>query len=509
MKKKMKKFIRFLISKNAILLIALFLQIVFLVSLLFFANKFSTKVIGGTITIIAFFVALLINNSNKHWDIKLAYIMMLVLFPFYTTLSLCLEYIGMGHKKFKKHLKKLYLNVAPLKQDENAMKALENDQHLGIVSYLKNTCGFPVYQNTQTHYFSTGVDQFEDMVKEIQNAKKFIFLEYYIISHGIFLDTIVEELKKKVKEGVEVRFMYDGTSSISKIPHGFAKQMQKAGLKCKMFMPVRAIISTEQNNRDHRKLLIIDNKFCFTGGINLADEYINYVQPYGYWKDAGIKLEGEAVTSLTQMFLKMWNFKQKQIENFEYYLNPHKVESDGFVLPFGDHPHDNEHVSKSVLLYHIINAKKYIHIATPYLILDDEIISAITNSAKRGVEVSILTPNIPDKRIVFWITQTNYRLLIKAGVNIYQYTPGFVHAKLFVCDDNIATIGSVNIDYRSMLLNFENQIWLHNNSSVEEIEEDFQYLFKQSVKIDTEKYKKINIFKRFIGRLFKIFTPLI
>lgn len=490
------------------LLLSLALQIALTIGVYSLTNIYLTKLLGGTVTIFAFLLAIYINSTSKHPDTKLAYIILLVLFPLYGTLTYFFSWLGMGNKKFKKHIKRMELQTTPLKQNEELLDSLPESRIKGIANYMYNTQHFPCYTQTKCTYFSSGENMYKDILKELKNAEHFIFLEYYIIQHGKMLDSIVSILKQKVKDGVEVRFMYDGTSSIAKIPHKFAKEMNKAGINCKMFMPVRAILSTEQNNRDHRKLLIIDNKTCFTGGINLADEYINEAQPYGYWKDVGIKLKGQAVTSFTQMFLKMWNFKQKNIEHFEPYLIEYFEENDGIIIPFGDHPHDNDDISKTLILHILANAKKYVHIATPYLILDDDLRNAIISTAKKGVDISIVTPNTPDKKIIYLATQSNYKPLINAGVKIYQYLPGFIHAKMIISDNKSAMLGTVNFDYRSLFLNFENAVYLYQNSKIIDMEEDYRKIVSESKLITKQEYKKINPFKRFFGKLIKIFTPL-
>ena len=509
MKNKLKKFARFIFSRNTFLLISLLLQIALLVFMYSVANKYTTKILGGASSIIAFIFALLINNSNMHPDTKLAYVIILVLFPIYGTLTFILSFCTRGDFKFQKYLKKLSKNINPLEQNEEVLNNLESQKEKGIANYLYNSCGFPIYQNTDCTYYKSGEELFDAMLKKIENAEKFIFLEYYIVQNGKLLSTLIKTLKKKVDEGVEVRLMYDGTSSIAKIPHSFVKKINRLGINCKMFMPVRAMLSTEQNNRDHRKLCIIDNKIAFTGGLNLADEYINATHPFGYWKDVGIQIEGQAVSTFTSMFLKLWNFKQKKIEDFTPYLSTQfKVKSNGNFIPIGDHPHDNEDVSKTLILHLLSNARNYVHITTPYLVLDDEMRSALCNCSKKGVEVCIIVPSIADKKAIYSVTQSNFKPLIEAGVKIYKYIPGFIHAKSIVCDDTVAVLGTVNLDYRSLYLNFENSVYISNNSHVIEIEQDFKQSKNESILIDISNYKKINLFSRFIGRLLKILAPL-
>lgn len=509
MKKNIKKFIRFVFSKNMFLLVSLVLQLAFIIGVYFITNNYVTKILGSAVTIFAFFVALIIDNSNLHCDIKLAYIIILVLFPFYGTLTYLLGLLGMGNQKFKRHLRRIDLQTSPLKQPLNVVDSIENITAKGVSYYMLNSCHFPTYQNTNANYFKSGEEQFEQMLKDLRKAKNFIFLEYYIIQHGEMLDSIMEILTSKVQEGVEIRFLYDGTSSIAKIPHSFVRKANKLGIKCKMFMPVKALLSTEQNNRDHRKLLIIDNKIAYTGGANLADEYINKTKPFGYWKDVGIKIEGEAVISFTQMFLKMWNFKQREIEDFTPYLSHETCEGNGYFIPICDHPHDGEDVSKTLILQILANARDYVHITTPYLIIDDELRNALCTTARRGVDVKIITPSRPDKKLIFYVTQTNYKQLIENGVKIYQYLPGFIHAKMIVSDNQHAVLGTVNLDYRSLFLNFEDAVYIYKNDQIDKIASDFDETLINCKQITKIEYRKINIIKRFIGRILKPITPLL
>lgn len=509
MKAKIKKVIRSIFSRNTFLLLSVLAQIALFIATYVIAEEYATKILGGTISILAFFVALIINNSDLHPDIKISYLITLVLFPLFGMLIYLLSIVGTGKRKYRKYLAMFNKKIEPLKQNHEVIEQIESQQTKNIANYLYGSCNFPIYQNTDCKYFKTGEEQFIEMLKDLKEAQHFIFLEYYIIENGFVLNSIMQILEEKVKQGVEVRFMYDGTSSIAHIPHSFCRKTNKLGIKCKMFMPVRAIISTEQNNRDHRKFCIIDNKIAYTGGLNLSDEYINKKKLFGHWKDVGVRIEGEAVSSCTRMFLKMWNFKQKEIEDFSPYLNvTHTATSDGFFIPIGDQPHDQENVSKSLIIHALSTAKKYVHITTPYLIIDDELRNTLCSTAKRGVDVKIITPAVPDKKTIFYVTLSNYYSLIQAGVKIYQYTPGFIHAKMIVCDDIEAIVGTINLDYRSLYLNFENCIYAYNHKSILVMEEDFNNTINDCKIIDISAYKKINIFKRFIGRLLKIFAPL-
>ena len=322
---------------------------------------------------------------------------------------------------------------------------------------------------------------------------------------------MLEILKEKAAAGVEVRFMYDGMCSISLLPPDYPKKIRRFGIQCKMFSPIRPVLSTTQNNRDHRKIGVIDGKTGFTGGINLGDEYINRKERFGYWKDTAVMIKGDAVQSLTMLFLQMWNVSELKKEKFEPYLTTMAKElkpETGFVLPYGDSPYDHENVGEEVYVHILNHAKKYVHIMTPYLILDNGMLDTLTRAAKSGIEVCIIMPHIPDKWYAFAVAKTYYRELIEAGVNIYEFTPGFVHAKVFVSDDDTATVGTVNLDYRSLYLHFENAVLLQRCRAVSDIREDFDELFPVCREV-TEKYRSKRSAVLKIGQcVLRLFAPL-
>lgn len=328
----------------------------------------------------------------------------------------------------------------------------------------------------------------KSLKKQLNAAEKFIFMEYFIVDNGVMWETLLEILERKAKEGVEVRFMYDGMCSISRLPYNYPKILESKGIKCKIFSEIRPILSTYQNNRDHRKICVIDGEVAFTGGVNPADEYINEKERFGHWKDTAIMLQGEAVQNFTILFLQMWNVTERRKENYEQYLTTKSREFRrelGYVLPYGDSPFDDEDVGKEVYLHILNHAKKYVHIMTPYLVLDNETLTNLTYAAKCGIEVIIIMPHIPDKWYAFVVAKTHYEELIEAGVQIYEYTPGFVHAKVFVSDDDTATVGTINLDYRSLYLHFECGAFIYNNQVVRDIEKDFEHIKKMSACHDT------------------------
>ena len=380
-----------------------------------------------------------------------------------------------------------------------------------LASYVSDKGGFPVFDNSKVEYFPLGEDKFKALVEELEKAQKFIFMEYFIVAEGRMWNTILEILKRKVKEGVEVRFMYDGTCTVSLLPHSYPKKLEAYGIRCKVFNPIKPALSTTQNNRDHRKIVVIDGHTAFTGGINLADEYINEKERFGHWKDTAVMVKGEAVRSFTWMFLQLWGYNVKD-ENYEKYLDIEQpvcpVSRRGYVIPYGDSPLDTENVGELVYMDILNTARDYVHIMTPYLILDNEMITALTYAAKRGVDVKIIMPGIPDKTYAFALAKTYYPELLRAGVKIYQYEPGFVHAKEFTSDGNKAVVGTINLDYRSLYLHFECAVYMYQVDEIARIEDDFQATLQECREITLEEYKKEKLSTRFYGRMLRLIAPL-
>ena len=389
----------------------------------------------------------------------------------------------------------------------------QHPRHAARARYIETLDGMPVWTNTETKYFRIGEEMFDSMCKELRRAQKFIFLEYFIIEEGHMFHQIEDILEKKVKEGVEVRLIYDDVGCIGTLPPRYYKQLQKKGIKCAAFNPFRPLLSVIMNNRDHRKIFVVDGAVGFTGGINLADEYINEVKRFGYWKDTGVRIEGEAVWSLTSMFLSMWNYIVHSTEDYSRFMPAQHqkapFENDGFVQPYGDSPLDHENVGENIYLNIINRAKNYVYIFTPYLIIDHEMLTALCNAAKDGVDVRIVTPGIPDKKMIFLLTQSYYAPLIQSGVKIYQYTPGFIHAKCFVCDDEIATVGSVNLDFRSLYLHFECGVFFYRSAVVAQVKEDCLNTFACSEQMTAEFCRNRPVPVRLLQSVLRLLAPLL
>ena len=371
-------------------------------------------------------------------------------------------------------------------QDEKIKKEIES-QNNGKINYLMNYLNFPVTKNNNINYYKLGELAYPEMLKELKNAKKFIFLEYFIIKNGTMWSEILKILEEKAKEGLDVRLIYDDMGCIALLPTSYPKQMKEKGIKCIAFNKLNPFLGVIMNNRDHRKITVIDGKIGFTGGYNLANEYFGFSHPYGEWKDTGIRLEGDAVRSLTITFLEMWNAIKKNLPS-DRSFEPYKAVQHGYVQPYADSPLDDEQVGEEVYISMANKAEHYCWFITPYLIITDELSHALSLAAKRGVDVRIITPGIPDKKMVYSVTRSFYHQLVSSGVHIFEWTPGFCHAKMSIADDRMATCGTINLDYRSLYHHFENGCFMVDCPAVMDIKHDFRHTFSQCRDV-TEKYK--------------------
>ncbi|MCL2232542.1 MAG: cardiolipin synthase, partial [Treponema sp.] len=381
------------------------------------------------------------------------------------------------------------------------------------VYYLQEYAGFPVYKHTLTTYFDSGESFFAQALEELEKAEHYIFLEFFILRQGKMLDPILDILEKKARQGLDVRFIYDDLGCFMSLPPNFKQILERRGIKCMVFNPFKPILSSHQNNRDHRKIISIDGKVAFTGSMNLADEYINALERFGHWKDSAIMLQGEAAWSLTLIFLHMWNLERRKSEQDEAALfypwkeGACRIESDGYVQPYADSPIDKENVGEHVYIQIINNAKEYVYINTPYLVVDDDLLSALTLSAKSGVDVRIITPYRWDKWIVSVVSRSYYRQLIEEGVKVYEYSAGFNHSKTFVSDDRVATVGTTNLDFRSLYLHFECGVWMYKTKSVAKVKEDFLNTLPACKEITLKDCSR-NAVQRIIQDVLRIFAPL-
>ena len=398
-----------------------------------------------------------------------------------------------------------------LKQDFKADTLLEaGEDAVNQACYLERAAHCPVYRNSSAEYFEIGEHYFQRLLEELEKAERYIFLEFFIIQEGKMWNSILDILKKKMDQGVEVRLIYDDVGCMFTLPRDYNEQMEALGIQCCVFNRLVPIMSLRLNNRDHRKICVIDGRVAFTGGINLADEYINAKVRFGHWKDSGIMVEGEAAWSMTLMFLTMWSYNREIDEDFEQFRPPVSTVqgAQGYVQPYTDSPLDREAVGQAVYLNMISKARKYIYITTPYLIVDNATNTALCNAAKSGVDVRIITPHIPDKKSVFQLTRAHYPPLLEAGVKIYEYTPGFIHAKNFVVDGRFATVGTVNLDYRSLFLHFENGVWMCQTPCIQDVEKDFLDTQKISQAVSLRSSRRLNPLLQLYRSILRVFAPL-
>ena len=458
-------------------------------------------------------VAIILRANNP--AVKLAWIVPILLFPLLGGIM----YLAFGHvflpgrlrkgmKMTSHHIKKY------LQQDQQILEELdETDPGIANQSrYLSDYAGAPVWSHTSTLYLSDGLPYWKRLLEDLEQARHFIFLEFFILREGEMWNAVLEVLERKVKEGVEVRLIYDDVGCVFILPKKYNEVLEAKGIKCIAFNRIIPFMALILNNRDHRKIVVIDNKVGYTGGINMSDEYINYTHPHGdHWKDAGIRIEGEAVWNFTVMFLQMWNMSCCTQEDYRkyHYCFEDRLKAGGYVQPYMDSPLDGELVGENVYLNMIGGARRYIYIFTPYLITDNEVYTALRLAAKRGVDVRIVTPGVPDKKTIYWLTQSNYQVLIEAGVRIYQYTSGFIHSKCVLCDDEAATVGTVNFDYRSFYHHFECGVFMYRVDALRDLKRDMEETFAVSEPVTLEwckeKFVKMNV----IGSVLKLFSPLL
>lgn len=508
----LKKICHLLFSRFTLAFLFLVLQLTVIVFCAIFFNRYLIWLFGGSL-VIGLLLTIFIINQNTNPAFQISWIILILLVPtvgifiyLFVKLEIGVMALSKRYQKIQKILSK------SLKQDSKVIKKLEieSKQVANYAHYMMNISGYPIYQNTKIKYYSFGNEMYEDLLKDLKEAKDYIFLEYFIVAKGMMWDSILDILKEKAKNGVHVSFMYDGTCSFILLPNDYQKELEQFGIHTKIFNPVVPIISTHYNNRDHRKIVVIDGKISYTGGINLADEYIGKKIRFGTWKDNGIRIVGDAVDSFVLLFLENWNATGQDFLNVQDFLRDHIfMKNDGFVLPFGDNPFDEYQVGEENYLSLIEMAEDSIHIIMPYFIVDHKMESLLCKKAKSGVEVILIMPGIPDKKLIYYIGRTYYKNLLQAGGKIYQYSSGFTHAKMVLSDTKAGIIGTINLDYRSLYLHFENAVYLYQNSTILKMEEDYQKTLLECQEITMEDVKKIPWWQKLIGRVLKVFAPLL
>lgn len=532
MAKLLRKLNKVIFSRLVITIVLVAAQAFFLFSTFYWLGSYM-PVISVLLTLLSGVLLIYVVNRDIDPAFKLTWVIPLCLFPLLGgLLYLYVEGDFITHA-FKRTVNRRIEEGRPyLEQDREIRRHLnEKTCSMSAVSrYVERTGGFPTYGNTKVTYFPNGEDKFADLLPELEKAEHFILMEYFIIYEGTIWDSILEILKRKAAAGVEIKLMYDGTCAINGLPRKYEEKLRAAGINVRVFLPAVPFFSTYQNNRDHRKILVIDGKMAYNGGINLADEYANRRHPYGHWKDTAVKVEGDAVRSFTMMFLSLWysigpesgkNYipgdylkylPQKALEKGGPLLGEEdrwELPAEGYVMPYGDGPNSRHALAENVYLDMMNRANRYIHIMTPYFINDNAMMRAFKYAAERGTEVKLIVPHVPDKKMIYDVTRTNYPVLLRAGVKVYEYTPGFVHAKEVVVDGNKAVVGSINFDFRSLYHHFECATYVYRNPVVADVEADFQRTLEECQEVTMEYYKAIPWYHRLFGKVLNFFAPLL
>ncbi len=512
----MEKLFNVIFSKKVItILIAVFEIALIVVSIMLISDY--VQYIWGLSVIVAFIIVIYEINRESSPAFKITWVVLVLLIPVFGSLLYLFLHTNTVNARISRRLRRnieasQYLLHNSSGAEEYFIKYAGSRR--GIMRYLYAYCGFPAYCASDIEYYSLGDDMFPAMMEEMEKSEKFIFLEYFIINEDSRMwREMLSLLRRKVADGVEVRVMYDGMGSMTTVPQDYDDAINAMGIKCRVFSPIVPFLSTHQNNRDHRKMLIIDGKTVFTGGVNLADEYINERERFGHWKDTGIKLTGGAVNSFTVMFLQMWNVLRdgnEPVDKYSEYLTPlaETAGTNGIVVPFSDSPLDRDRVAEQTLIDVLNTADSYVHIMTPYLVLDSTLNDALKYAARRGVDVVILMPHIPDKPYAFTLARTYYEELMFAGVKIYEYTPGFVHAKMTIADGKTAVTGTMNYDFRSLYLHYECGVYIADNTVIADMEADFQNTLTRSQLITYRDLEDIPLHTRIEGNVLRLLAPL-
>lgn len=499
----MNKLLKKVFSRTVVTALLIVIQVAWLAALLLQLGN-SLPAIQTVLRILSLVAILFVIKSDMNPSYKIGWILLIAVLPILGGLM----YVIFGNKRPTKYMREmlraqLEKSAEYLGTQESITGELDGGA-AGLFKYLEGSAGYPTAKNTTVRYYRVGEEMYADLLPELEKAEKFIFLEYFIIRPGEMWDGVLEILKRKAAAGVDVRIIYDDMGCIDILPANYNATLEGWGIRTMAFNRFVPAVSLVMNNRDHRKITVIDGKVGFTGGINISDEYINVKERFGHWKDTGLMLKGPGVFNLTLMFLEMWNAFNKDGDGYAEFI-PDSFEEcgsadDGYVLSFSDSPLDNESVGESVYTDMLYQAKDYIYITTPYLAIDSELQTALCMAAKRGVDVRMITPGIPDKKLVYRLTRSYYPTLLRAGVKIYEYTPGFIHAKSFVCDDKLCVVGTINMDYRSLYLHFECGTLMYNNPEIKQVKKDDLDTMGKCRKVELSDMKT-----NFLGELFDSF----
>ena len=505
--------IRVVFRRRVFIITLILVQLAFIIFLIAGTNltfRYVDLILQGFSLVVCFYIL----NKKEKSAYKLTWIFLILLFPIFGGLVYAFFHTQASPYKLRRQTEeasRFYRPFFSLPGDTLPDLAAKHRECLPQVHYLQEYAGFPVYKNTQTVYYNSGESFLKQALEEMEKAEKYIFLEFFILREGKMLDPVIELLERKARLGLDVRIIYDDLGCFMSLPPNFEKDLEEKGINCMVFNRFKPILSSLQNNRDHRKIISIDGKTAFTGSMNLADEYINARERFGHWKDAAIMIRGDAAWSLTLIFLQMWNTERKTTEEpASFYPGKNTdvfFKSDGYVQPYADSPIDDENVGEHVYIQIINNAKEYVYINTPYLVVDNNLLSALSLAAKSGVDVRIITPHRWDKWFVAIVSRSYYRQLIQAGVKIYEYSAGFNHSKTFVSDDRVATVGTTNLDFRSLYLHFECGVWMYKTTSIAKVKEDFLDILAACHEITLNDCSG-NAAQRIFQDVLRLFAPL-
>ncbi len=510
----MRNFPKLMFNRVVVVSLSILLQIAVLLAGMLWLNDYRSW-INIALSAISWVAVVYIMSDKSNPSYKIAWIVLILAFP---VAGVTIYLLFGGNKASSRENRKMERisreTHSSLPQDEAVMEELRarGDAAYNHTRYLLHTSHYPVYHNSEAAYYPIGEECFAAMCEDLETAEHYIFLEYFIIDKGKMWDTILEILRRKAAAGVDVRVLYDDFGCITRLPGNYPRQLREMGIRAHAFKPFVPVLSGRLNNRDHRKLMIVDGKTAYTGGVNLADEYINIGSKFGHWKDCGIRVKGEAAWSMTVMFLTMWDYVdhlEEDIGAFRPFYDDAADGTLGYVQPFADSPLDYEDVGATAFSSLIQSARERVWIMTPYLILDDKMSQALCRAAKTGVDVRIITPGIPDKRYVYAVTRANYDLLLEAGVRIFEYKPGFIHSKVCFADGLYAVVGTVNMDFRSLYLHFEDAVYLCGNEAVEQVEADFEDVFPVCREITYARSRRVGFWRRLVRTILRLFSPLL
>ncbi len=461
-------------------------------------------------TVLSFVTVFYIVNRSDNPSYKILWIIFILAIPVFGVLTYMLWGGGRVWPNVKKRMlycEGKYKKCLPKNEKVHETLRYSDGIHSRQAEYLSRESGFPLYKNSSAEFLAPGEVFLPRFLEELSKAERYIYIQFFILAEGTMWSQIVEILERKAAEGVEVKVLFDDFGSIKRQRKGFIARLRRRGIEVAVFNKIRPSLDIFMNNRNHQKIVVIDGKVAVTGGLNIADEYINQLDRFGYWMDCAAIIKGDAVKSFLAMFCATWEFTSKKAIDFNGHISEERVLEKGFLLPYADGPLDDKNPAEGIYMQILNSAQRYVYITTPYLIIDSSMVECLQLAAKSGIDVKIITPHIPDKWYVHPVTQYSYTELLKSGVKIYEYTPGFIHSKLFVSDDSVATVGTVNMDYRSFITHFECGVWMCDNKTVGDIKEHFNTLLLSCEEITLEKQKRSPWYTKLKREILHLFAP--